>query len=92
MSLGAAVLMITAVACAVGPVSAASCKALKGEMVGFGEAATRDYAENKLKKAIASWEERTGKKAKPRNRTVDCKVYIEFLGEYECKAEAVVCS
>lgn len=91
MSIGAAVFMI-AVACAAGPVSAASCKTLKGEMVGFGEASTREYAESKLKKAIAGWEERTGKKAKPRNRTVDCKVYIEFLGEYECKAEAVVCS
>jgi hypothetical protein len=91
MSIGAAVFML-AIACPVGPASAASCKTLKGEMVGFGEASTRDYAESKLKKAIASWEERTGKKAKPRNRTVDCKVYIKFLGEYECKAEAVVCS
>lgn len=91
MSIGAAVFVIAAV-CASGPVSAASCKTLKGEMVGFGEASTRGYAESKLKKAITEWEERTGKKATPRNETVDCKVYIEFIGEYECKAEAVVCS
>lgn len=89
VSIGAAVLI--SVACASGTASAASCKTLKGEMVGFGEASSREFAEDKLNKAIADWEQRTGKTAKPRNRTVDCKVYIAFLDEYECKAEAVVC-
>lgn len=60
-------------------------------MVGFGEASTRDYAENKLNKAIADWENKTGKQATPRKRTIDCKVYINFLNEFECKAEATVC-
>lgn len=74
-----------------GPAAAATCKTLKGEMVGFGEAATRDYATSKLDKAISDWEQRTGVKAAARKRTLDCKVYIAFLNEYECKAEAVVC-
>ena len=78
------------VACAAGPASAASCKTLKGEMVGIGEAASRKFAVSKLNKAIADWENRSGKTANPRKRTVDCKVYIDFLNEYDCKAEAVV--
>jgi hypothetical protein len=84
-------MLAVSVACAAGTASAASCKTLKGEMVGFGKETSREYAESKLNKAIADWEDRTGKKATPRNRTVDCKVYIDFLNEYDCKAEAVVC-
>ncbi len=66
-------------------------KLSEGEMVGFGETASRKFAVSKLNKAIADWEERSGKTANPRKRTVDCKVYIDFLNEYDCKAEAVVC-
>lgn len=71
--------------------NAARCETLKGEMVGFGETWTRETAEDKLTMAITEWETKTGKKASPRDRSVDCKVYIEFLNEFECTAEAVVC-
>ena len=90
IALGAALLTMSA-ALAAGPAAAATCKTLKGEMVGFGEAATREYATSKLDKAISDWEQRAGVKATARKRTLDCKVYIDFLNEYECKAEAVVC-
>jgi len=89
-TLGAALFAMSSVFVS-GPAYAASCKTLKGEMVGFGENASRDFAESKLDKAISDWEKRTGKEAKPRNRTLECKVYIAALNEFECKAEAVVC-
>ena len=67
------------------------CKTLKGEFVGFGEQTTRSDAEIALDQQIANWEERSGIKAKLRDRKVGCKVYIEWLNEFECTAEAVLC-
>ena len=71
--------------------AAGYCKTLKGEFVGFGEQTTRGDAEKALDRAIAAWETRAGLKSKPKNRKVACKVYIEWLNEFECTAEAVVC-
>lgn len=71
--------------------AAGYCKTLKGEFVGFGEQTTRGDAERALDKQIASWEERSGIKAKPKERKVGCKVYIAWLNEFECTAEAVLC-
>ena len=67
------------------------CKTLKGEFVGFGEQVTRGDAEKALDREIAAWEQRTGLKAAPKGRNVACKVYIEWLNEFECKAEATLC-
>jgi hypothetical protein len=73
------------------PAKPANCKTLKGEFVGFGENSTRGDAEKSLDKQIASWEQRYSITAKPKDRKVSCKVYIEWLNEYECAAEAVLC-
>ncbi|NJM34009.1 MAG: hypothetical protein HC850_04065 [Rhodomicrobium sp.] len=73
------------------PVFAKTCKTLKGEFVGFGEQTTKADAEAKLSAEIAAWETRTGLKAQPKGQKTDCKVYIKFLNEFECTAEAVVC-
>jgi hypothetical protein len=67
------------------------CKTLKGEFVGFGEQTTRGDAEKALEREIAAWEQRSGLKAAPKDRNVACKVYIGWLNEFECKAEATVC-
>ena len=67
------------------------CKTLKGEFVGFGEQTTRGDAERALDSEIAAWERRSGLKATPKDRNVACKVYIQWLNEFECKAEATVC-
>jgi hypothetical protein len=68
------------------------CKTLKGEWVGFGEDDTRKEAEARLDKEIAAWAEHSSLAAvKPKDRKTDCNIYIEFLGEYRCKAEAAVC-
>jgi hypothetical protein len=74
-----------------GPAEASYCKTLKGEMVGFGEQTTRKDAEAVLSRAIAEWEAKAGRKAQPKRRKTVCGDYIKFLGEFECKAEAVVC-
>ena len=68
-----------------------SFKTLKGEFVGFGKDMTRGDAEKALDREIAAWEQRSGLKATPKDRNVACKVYIEWLNEFECKAEATVC-
>ena len=60
-------------------------------MVGFGEQTTRGDADKALDTVIAGWEQRSGLKAKPKDRKIGCKVYIEWLNEFECTAEAVVC-
>jgi len=73
------------------PAAAGYCKTLKGEFVGFGEDMTRGDAEKALDREIAAWEQRSGLKATPKDRNVACKVYIEWLNEFECKAEATVC-
>ncbi len=73
------------------PGPAGYCKTLKGEFVGFGEQTTRGDAEKALEREIAAWEQRSGLKAAPKDRNVACKVYIEWLNEFECKAEATVC-
>jgi len=73
------------------PATAGYCKTLKGEFVGFGEETARGDAEKALDREIAAWEQRSGLKAKPKDRNVACKVYIEWLNEFECKAEATVC-
>lgn len=86
-------LYVAAVLLAAANPSAAAgyCKTLKGEFVGFGERTTRDDAEKALDRAIAAWETRAGLKPKPKDRKVACKVYIEWLNEFECAAEAVIC-
>jgi hypothetical protein len=71
--------------------AAGYCKTLKGAFVGFGEQTTRGDAEKALDKEIATWEQRSGLKAKPKDRKVGCEVYIGWLNEFECTAEAVVC-
>jgi hypothetical protein len=73
------------------PADAASCKALKGAFVGFGEEAARIYADAALDRAIVAWETRYGVKAEPKDRKIACKDYITFLNEFECTAEAVLC-
>ena len=73
------------------PAGAGYCKMLKGEFVGFGEASTRVDAEKALDREIAAWEQRSGIKATPKGRNIACKVYIEWLNEFECKAEVTVC-
>lgn len=70
---------------------AAKCETLKGEIVGFGEDASRRLAEEKLAMAIADWETRRRRTANPEKRETTCKVYIDFLNEFECTAEVVVC-
>jgi hypothetical protein len=76
---------------AAAPVSSKSCKTLKGEFVGFGEQSTKADAEAKLAAEIVAWETRTGLKVQAKDRKLACKVYIKFLNEFECTAEAVVC-
>jgi hypothetical protein len=71
--------------------AAGYCKTLKGAFVGFGEETTRGDAQTALDREIAAWEMRSGRKAKPKDRKVACKVYIGWLNEFECNAEAVVC-
>jgi hypothetical protein len=73
------------------PATSGYCKTLKGEFVGFGKDMTRGDAEKALDREIAAWEQRSGLKATPKDRNVACKVYIEWLNEFECKAEATVC-
>jgi hypothetical protein len=71
---------------------AAICKTLKGEWVGFGEKDTRQEAETRLDQEISGWKQRYSLASlKPKARKVSCKVYIQMLNEYECKAEATVC-
>jgi hypothetical protein len=74
-----------------GALKAATCETLKGEMVGFGEQSTRNLADEKLNEAISSWETRRKVKATPKKQKLECKVYIDFLNEFECAAEAEVC-
>lgn len=69
------------------------CKVLTGAMVGFGEQTTRGDALEKLDQEVAAF------LTKPRNalaketeRTVECKVYIKWLNEFECTAQATLCS
>jgi len=72
-------------------VAAHYCKTLTGAFVGFGEQTTTGDADKALDKEIAAWEQRSGLKATPKDRKVACKVYIDWLNEFECTAEAVVC-
>ncbi len=74
-----------------GAAEARYCKALKGEMVDFGEQATRTGAEEVLGREIAAWETKTGLKVKPAKHKTVCGDYIKFLNEFQCTAEAVVC-
>ncbi len=67
------------------------CKTLKGESVSFGEPAARKDAEEALDKEIKVWAARYKVEAKPKNHKIACKVYIEFLNEFTCTAEASVC-
>jgi hypothetical protein len=68
------------------------CKTLKGEWVGIGTDSTRQEAESRLDKEIASWRERYKlTSVKPKGRKVGCEMYIKALNEYFCTAEAVVC-
>lgn len=87
-----ALIALTALSAATLPAGAAGyCKTVTGAMVGFGEPATRADAQKALDKEIAVWEERAHLKAKPKDRKVDCKVYIEWLNEFECTAQAQLC-
>ena len=57
-----------------GPAIAAGyCKTLSGAMVGFGEQTTRGDAEKALDTVIAGWEQRSGLKAKPKDRKLAAK-------------------
>ncbi|MBC8051291.1 MAG: hypothetical protein H7X92_14260 [Chitinophagales bacterium] len=68
------------------------CKTLIGEMVTFGEQTTRESAVEKLDEAIAAFRAKPGnEQAIEKDRTLDCKVYIKWLNEYECTATATVC-
>jgi hypothetical protein len=71
--------------------AAGYCKTLGGEMVGFGEEATRVHAKAALDREIAAWETRANRKAMPKDRKMVCKDYIKFLNEFECKETAVLC-
>jgi hypothetical protein len=74
------------------PAYAASCKTLRGEWVGFGEKDTRKEAEARLDQAITEWGQHYNLTAvKAKGRKVSCGVYIEFLNEYLCTADATVC-
>ncbi len=67
------------------------CKTLKGESVSFGEPAARKDAEEALDKEIKAWAEHYNVEAKPKDRKIACKVYIEMLNEFTCTAEAALC-
>ncbi|WP_125461737.1 MULTISPECIES: hypothetical protein [Rhodomicrobium] len=71
--------------------SASNCKTLTGKMVGWGVDSVRGYAEKALDSEISAWEHRGSFTAKTKDRKNDCKIYIEWLDEYECTAQAVVC-
>lgn len=74
------------------PSRAAICKTLTGAWVGFGEGPTRQEAETRLDREISSWKQRYSLASlKPKNRKTACSIYIQFLNEYECTAQAVVC-
>jgi hypothetical protein len=64
---------------------------MTGKMVGWGVDDVRAYAERALDSEIAAWEHRSSFTAQPKDRKTECKIYIEFLNEYECTAQAVVC-
>jgi len=82
---------LVAICVAYGAANAATCKTLTGKMVGFGVESVRGYAEKALDQEIAAWEHRASFTAKPKDRKTECKIYIEWLNEYECSARAVVC-
>jgi hypothetical protein len=91
-NIAVALIALTALSAAAIPAGAAGyCKTLTGAMVGFGEETTRGDAQKALDKEIAAWEERAHLKAKPKDRTVACKVYIGWLNEFECTAQAQLC-
>jgi hypothetical protein len=73
------------------PAPAKTCKTLVGEEVTFGEESTRSGADAALDKEISAWETKYNVKAKPQDRKMECKVYLEFLNEYQCKVTANVC-
>lgn len=89
--LAAALLIAVAAMATPGAASASYCKTLTGAFVGFGEETTRGDAQTALDREIAAWEKRSGLKAKPKKRKVECKVYIGWLNEFECTAVAEVC-
>jgi hypothetical protein len=73
---------------AVGP----RCKTFKGEMVHFGERATRDIALQKLDEEIAAHRAKPGNEtARESIRSIECKLYLKALNEYECTAVATLC-
>lgn len=88
--MSAAILMAAMGLSASGP-AAANCKILTGKMVGFGIETVRKFAERALDQEISAWEHRASFTAKTRDRKTDCKIYIEWLNEYECTAQAQVC-
>ena len=89
--LGAA-MALTLIVAPAAPSQAAICKTLKGAWVGIGESGTRQEAETRLDQEIASWKQRYNLASlKPKNRKTACGIYIQFLNEYECTSEAVVC-
>lgn len=90
--LTASATVFAVIACTAVPLSAAPfCKALKGESVSFGEESARKDASEALEKAVVAWAEHYQVAPKPKNRKMVCKVYIEFLGEFTCTAEATLC-
>jgi hypothetical protein len=90
--LGAAIAVALVGGASAAPSQPAICRTLKSAWVGFGEKGTRDEAETRLDQEIATWKERYSLASlKPKNRKTACSIYIEFLNEYECTAEAVVC-
>ena len=92
LSRSAVALIAAAALSAACPAGAAGyCKTLTGAFVGFGEQTTRGDAEKALDREIANWERRSGVRAKPKDRRVGCTVYIAWLNEFECRAQAVLC-
>jgi hypothetical protein len=88
----AALIAVAALSIVAHPAGAVGyCKTLTGAFVGFGEETTRGDAEKALDKEISTWEQRSGQKAKQKDRKVGCKVYIGWLNEFECTAQAVLC-
>ncbi len=69
-----------------------TCKTLTGAMVFFGEEITRSDAVKRLDEEVAAFRAKPGnEKASETSRTVECKIFIKLLNEYECTAQATLC-
>lgn len=88
----AAVLMLIAAPASAAPATKDRCSTIARTALWFGQEDTRSSAVSSLNNAIAEWRAGAGNpKVKEVKRNVNCKVYLEFLNEYECTAQAVLC-